>query len=195
MVNRIVLAVTAVLAMASMSSAADWEVDRAHSSVNFEVGHLVISNTRGHFSDFTGTLALEPGAMEKGSVEFSVDVASVNTGDEARDKHLRSADFLDVENHATMKFKSGKVIMGEDGKFELVGDLTIRGVTKEVTFDCQLHGVIKDPGGKTRAGFSAATTINRQDFNVSWSKTLDAGGLVVGNDVDIAIETEFVQAD
>ena len=194
MVKRLTMVFALVLIWATLSQAADWMVDPDHSFVTFEVRHLVISKARGQFGDFTATVSFDEANLEKGSVEMVVQTKSIDTDNADRDKHLSSPEFLDVENHPTMTFKSKKIARGEGNSFEIRGDLTIRGVTKEVTFECEFHGIAKDPWGNTKAGFSATTTINRQDFNVSWSKKLDTGGLVVGDDVKINLELEFKQA-
>lgn len=181
------------LALGIPAHAATWEVDQAHSSVYFKVRHLVVAKTKGEFTDFTGEINFDGKNWKDASAEFTVQAASIDTDNEDRDKHLRSADFLATDSFPTMTFVTKSVTPAEDGEFKLTGDLTIRGVTKEVTFDGEFHGVIQDPWGNTRAGFTAETTINRQDFGVSWNKTLDAGGVVVSDDVDITLEIEAIQ--
>ena len=183
-----------VLMLSVSASAAEWKIDAPHSSVGFSVRHLVVSKTTGHFTAFSGTVSFDGQNVAGGSAEWTIQVASVDTDDQKRDDHLRGADFFDVEKFPAMTFKSTKVIPGEDGSFQLVGDLTIKGMTKEVTFDCEFNGVISDPWGGTRAGFSAGTSINRQDFGISWNKALDTGGLMVGNTVNITMEVELVKA-
>lgn len=170
--------------------AAKWTVDNSHSSVNFTVRHLVISKVRGTFKDYSAEINFSEKDLVNSSVTFSIDMASVDTDNKDRDDHLKSPDFFDVEKYTTMTFKSKKVVKGEGSKFQLVGDLTIKDVTNEVTFDCEFAGIANDPWGNTKAGFSAETTINRQDFNVKWSKSLDGGGLVVSDNVDVNIEIE-----
>ena len=179
------------LLLSSVVSGASWEIDKSHSSVGFSVSHLVISNVKGSFGDFAATIAFDADKLEAGKVEMTVQVASIDTDDAKRDDHLRSADFFDVENFPVMKFKSSRVHDIAGKEFKLTGDLTIRDVTKEVTFDCAFNGVIDDPWGNTKAGFSAFVVINRQDFNVKWNKALDAGGVVVGDEVKISLELEL----
>lgn len=188
------LLLVAVFATASMSES--WSVDPVHSIVEFSVRHLVISKVKGRFGEFEGTVSFDGKSPAGGSVELTVQVASIDTDDEDRDTHLKGPDFFDAENNPTMVFKSKKVVVGdgESGEFKLIGDLTIRGTTKEVTFDCELHGVVNDPWGNTKAGFSASTVINRQDFGLKWSKTLEAGGLLLGNEVTIVLELELLKA-
>jgi len=193
MLRRFLFTVAAIVMTISAVDAAEWKIDPVHSTIGFEVRHLVISRIRGQFQEFDCSLKFDNSAIEAGSVEFTVQTASIDTDNEDRDKHLRTSEFFDTENHPTMTFKSGKVVKGDDNKFKLVGALTIRGVTKEVTFDCEFYGVVKDPWGNTKSGFSAHTEINRQDFKVSWSKSLDSGGLVVGDMVNITVDVEFAK--
>lgn len=189
----IVTAASLLLVLASLARAEKWEIDVAHSSVGFSVRHMVVTKTHGKFNDFNGYIDFDGKNVEKGSVEITAQIASIDTDNKKRDDHLRSPDFFDAEKFRTMIFKSKKVIKGKGSEFKLEGDLTIKDVTKEVTFDCEFNGVINDPMGNTRAGFSATAKINRQDFNVKWSKSLDAGGLVVGDEVKINLEIEAVK--
>ena len=183
-----------VLMLSVSAGAAEWNIDAPHSSVGFSVRHLVVSKTTGHFTAFSGTVSFDGQNVAGGSAEWTIQVASVDTDDQKRDDHLRGADFFDAEKFPAMTFKSTKVIPGEDGSFQLVGDLTIKGMIREVTFDCEFNGVISDPWGGTRAGFSAGAKIDRQDFGMTWNKALDTGGVVVGNTVNIMIEVELVKA-
>lgn len=174
--------------------AEEWKVDKAHSSVGFSVRHLVVSKIRGNFGDFTGMMNFDGKNLEAGSVEFTVQTTSVDTDNEDRDKHLRTDDFFNVEKFPVMVFKSKKIVKGDGDSFKLIGDLTIRDVTREVAFEVEFNGVVTDPWGGTRAGFSAETTINRKDFNIKWNQTLDGGGLVVGEDVKIIVEVEWIKS-
>ena len=183
----------ALIMLASSISAAQWEIDKPHSSVGFTVRHLVVSKVNGTFGDFKGSIEFEPGNFEKGRVEMTVQIASIDTNEPKRDAHLRSGDFFDAENFPTMTFVSKRVHDIEGDSFKMTGDLTIRGITKEITFDCEFNGLIADPWGNTRAGFSAASKLNRQDFDVKWNQTLDAGGVVVGDEVTINIELELTK--
>ena len=188
--KKLISFVLALMLFVPAIHAEKWTVDGAHSSVNFSVRHLVISKTKGAFKDFTGDITFSEKDISHSSVNFTVQMASVDTENKDRDDHLKSPDFFDVEKFPTMIFKSKKIIKGDGGKFQLVGDLTIRDATNEITFECEFAGIAKDPWGNTKAGFSAETTINRQDFNVKWSKSLDGGGLVVGDDVQVNLEIE-----
>lgn len=192
--KSMVTAASLLLVLASVARAEKWELDIPHSSIGFSVRHMVVAKVHGKFNDFSGQIDFDGKNLEKGSVTVNAQVASIDTDNKKRDDHLRSPDFFDAEKFPTMIFKSKKVIKGSGREFKLVGDLTIKDVSKEVTFDCEFNGLINDPMGNTRAGFSAEAKINRQDFNVKWSKKLDAGGLVVGDEVKISLEIEAVKA-
>lgn len=170
-----------------------YEVERAHSSISFAVTHMVLSKTKGQFQDFSGKVMLDEKDITNSSVEVTIKTASIDTDDPKRDGHLKSADFFDVEKYPTITFKSKKVMKSNAG-FSVVGDLTIRDVTKEVTIPFTMKGPISAMGSK-RFGAEGSLTINRQDFGVSWSQTLDNGGLVVGNEVEIALQIEAVHSD
>lgn len=190
-----VFAVVVVLLAVGLPVKADiWDFDKAHSHVGFSVRHMVISNVQGEFGDYTGKVNFDGKNVETGTAEFTIQVGSINTDVAKRDDHLKSPDFFDVAKFPTMAFKSKKITKGVGDKFTMVGDLTMKGVTKEVTLDCTFNGVITDPGGTTHAGFSAMTTINRQDFGVSWANKLEDGSLIVGNDVKITLDVELVKS-
>lgn len=188
------IVVPAVLSMALSASAQVWNIDKVHSNVGFTVQHLVISKVKGNFKDFQGTINFDGKNWENASAEMTVMVNSVSTDDDKRDAHLKSPDFFDAEKYPEMTFKSKKVVKSDGNKFKLIGDLTIRGVTKEVPFDCEFNGVT-DFMGTTKAGFSANTKINRKDFGVNWNKTLDTGGVVVSDEVEINLEVEASKVD
>lgn len=194
MMKTVTASILGAAILASPLTAATWSLDKAHSSVGFKVSHMVISKVSGQFDDYDGSLTWDGKDLSTASVEVTVNVASINTDNERRDNHLKSSDFFAADSFPTMTFKSKKIIPGMKNKFQIVGDLTLRGVTKEITLDAQLNGVIKDPMGNTRAGFSATGEINRQDFGVSWSHTLDSGGLVAGDDVEIDIQLEAIMS-
>ena len=166
-----------------------YDIDPSHTELGFAVRHMAVSKVRGRFSTFSGTLELaEDPADSKATV--TIDAASVDTRDENRDGHLKTADFFDVENHPTWTFVSTSIKPEGATEWKVEGDLTIRGVTKSVTLDAELEGVVKDPYGMHRVGFSARTTINREDFGVAFGAVMEAGGLVVAKKVDIEIEVE-----
>ncbi len=173
-----------------------WEIDPAHSQVEFTVKHMMITKVRGQFPDVTGAVELDvddPGASR---VEVEIGAASIDTGTEDRDAHLRSADFLDAEEYPEIRFVSTRVkgaALEPGSRFEVVGELTIRGVTKEVTLDAVFGGTNQDPWGGERAAFSAQTTVDRRDFGLKWNQALETGGLLVGNEVRIEIEAQTVR--
>lgn len=193
MLKKLPIIIAALVIIAVGAQAETWKIDAIHSTIGFSVSHLVISKISGNFREFEGTIEFDGKNLAGGSVELTAMIASVDTDNEKRDGHLKSAEFFDGGEFPTMSFKSTSVEVGNGNEFKLIGDLTIKDVTKEVTFDCVLNGLINDPWGDTRAGFSAKTTINRQDFGVSWNKTLDTGGFMVGNDVTISLDLEVVQ--
>jgi polyisoprenoid-binding protein YceI len=166
-------------------------IDPSHTELGFAVRHMAVSKVRGRLSKFEGTLVLaEDPADSKASV--TIDATSVDTRDENRDNHLRTNDFFDVENHPTWTFESTSIKHEGGTDFKVEGDLTIRGTTKPVSLDVSLEGVVKDPYGNHRVGFSASTSINREDFGVAFGAVMEAGGLVVAKKVDIQIELEAV---
>ncbi len=173
---------------------APWQIDPVHSTAQFSVRHLMIANVRGEFSKVSGVAYLDESDLARSAVEVSVDPATINTREPQRDAHLRSTDFFDVANHPTMTFRSRRVVPAGEGKFNVAGDLTIRGVTREVTFDVQgPTPAIKDPWGRQRVGVSATARINRKDFGLQWNKTLEGGGVLVGDEVTITIDLELVK--
>ena len=190
------LTITCIFALILCSSARAtvWEIDPAHTSIQFSVKHMTISNVRGQFTKMSGKILNEgtdPGLVK---IEATIDAATIDTREPKRDGHLKSADFLDVEHYPTITFKSKKVEPAEPGKWKLTGELTIRGVTREVTLDVDgLSEEIKDPYGNVRVGAHATTTINRKDFDLKWNKLLETGGLVVGDTVAITIDVEAVK--
>jgi polyisoprenoid-binding protein YceI len=172
----------------------EWQIDPAHSAAHFSVRHLMISNVRGEFSKLSGTVVIDPADVTKSTVEVTLEVASINTREPQRDEHLRSADFLDAANHPAITFRSRRVTAVGPNRFKLTGDLTIRGVTKEVTFDVDgPTAPVKDPWGNVRAGITASEKINRQDFGLVWNALIEGGGVVVGDEVSITIEAELIQ--
>jgi polyisoprenoid-binding protein YceI len=169
-----------------------WNVDASHSTIGFSARHLMVSKVRGRFATFTGTLTIadEPLASK---VEASVDIASVTTGDETREAHLKSADFFDADNFPTMTLVSTGI--DKDGSdYVLHTDLTIKGVTKPVDFELEFDGVSGDPWGGTRAGFSAQAEVNRKDWGLEWNVALETGGVLVGEKVKIQLDIEAVKA-
>ena len=179
-------------ALPSFAQATAWQIDPAHSAAQFTVRHLMIANVKGDFSKVTGVVNLDEKDITKSFAEVTIDTTTVNTGEPKRDAHLRSADFFDVERYSTMTFRSKRITPAGEGKFKMTGDLTIRGVTREVTFDVEgPTPAIKDPWCNARAGATATAKINRKDFNVLWNATMDGGGVVVGDEVTITVDVEM----
>jgi polyisoprenoid-binding protein YceI len=168
-----------------------WVVDNVHSNVKFMVTHLVISEVEGSFKSFTGTMQSSMPDFTDAKIDFSVDVSSISTDNETRDKHLKSDDFFGADKFTKMTFKSLSFKKISDKKYELTGNLTIRDVTKTVRFDVSYGGTVKDGYGNTKAGFRATATINRFDYGLKWDTLTETGGMVVGPDVDIVLNLEF----
>jgi polyisoprenoid-binding protein YceI len=187
--------VTLALALAAPAVAQTrWEIDPAHTSVQFSIRHLMISNVRGEFTKVSGTVVGDEKDPTRSTVEATIDTASIDTREPKRDEHLRSPDFLDTTKYPTMTFKSKRIEKAGENKYKVTGDLTLHGVTKEVVLDVEgPTPPTKDPMGKTRAGAQATAKLDRRDFGITWSKALEGGGLVVGNDVNVTIDVEGVQ--
>ncbi len=183
------VAIQAVPAPAEM---ARYDVDLDHSTVGFQVAHLVISKTSGEFMDYEGFIEMDPDTKVVKAIEAVIKTNSLNTNHKKRDKHLRNKDFFNVEKHPNMKFKM-KSYKKTGSQYTMIGDLTLLGITKEITLVGSFNGVANDPWGNTRAGFSGEGTINRKDFGMNWSKPLDSGGLLVGNEVKIKLEIEVIK--
>jgi len=184
------------LVMGSLSAQAEmarYDVDLDHSIVEFKVAHMVVSKTTGHFKDYTGFIEMDPEAGTVKALEATIKTASINTNHEKRDAHLRDADFFEVTKYPTMTYKMKSYKKTGDG-YTAVGDLTLHGVTKEITLVGNFNGVTKDPWGNIRAGFNAEGKINRKDFGMVWNRTLDTGGLVVGDEVFIKLDIECIKA-
>ncbi|WP_147803915.1 YceI family protein [Alkalicoccus halolimnae] len=171
-----------------------WSIDPVHSEVGFSVKHMMISKVKGQFEHFDSTIELDTDNLTDAVVEVVIDVTSINTREEKRDNHLRSADFFDVENHPHITFKAKEFKKKNDNQYDVIGDLTIRGTTKEVTVDVIFEGQSKDPmSGNVVAGFSGHTKINRKEFGLTWNAALETGGVLVGDDVQINFEVELIK--
>lgn len=178
----------------AVASATTWKIDPVHSVAEFRVKHMMISNVRGQFTGVTGSLTYDPANLEKSSVEASVDVATVNTHEPQRDAHLKSADFFDAEKFPALTFRSTRVLRRADGTVAVAGPLTIHGATREVEFAVEgPTPPTKDPWGNTRIGVIATTKIDRRDFGLTFNTVLETGGVLVGEEVAITLELEFVQ--
>jgi polyisoprenoid-binding protein YceI len=172
-----------------------WNIDPVHSTAEFKVKHMMISNVKGRFTGVKGTLTLDEGNVIDSRVEASIDAASINTHEAQRDAHLKSADFFDVEKFPTLSFKSTRITRSSGGELAVAGDLTIHGVTRNVVFTVEGPTVPgKDPWGNIRVGLTATTKINRKDFGLTWNAALETGGILVGDDVTITLDVQFVKA-
>jgi polyisoprenoid-binding protein YceI len=186
----------AALSLPAAAANSNWQIDPAHSSAQFSVRHMAISTVRGAFSKVTGSVVFDDKDISKSTVEVTIDANSVDTRVPDRDNDLRSEKFFDVAHYPSITFKSKRVEQVAPGKLKVIGDLTIRGTTKEVVLDVEgPTAPVKDPWGNTRNAATATAKINRQDFGVKWNATLDNGGVVVGDDVSIIIDVELVKKD
>jgi polyisoprenoid-binding protein YceI len=194
--KRLAVALAAIVALVlpSAAPAAVWNIDPAHTNVAFKIRHLTIANVKGTFAKFSGTVDIDDQDITKSRIDVTIDTASIGTNVQKRDDHLRSADFFDVATYPTMTFVSRKIVSAGQDKLTVTGELTLRGVTREVVLDVEgLSPEVKDPWGGVRRGASASARINRKDFGVSWNEVLEGGGLAVGEDVAISLEVELVK--
>ncbi len=188
-------AATALPGTAAVPAAATgtWNVDKVHSEVGFQIRHFV-SKVRGRFGDFAGTITVDAAKPESSSVAFTIKTASIDTNEPKRDADLKSSNFFDVEKFPEIRFVSRKVVPVSDSKYDVTGDLTIHGVTKEITLPVTFNGTAKDVWGGVRAGFEVGFTLNRKDYGINWNKALDQGGYMLGDDVTVSINIEAIKA-
>ncbi|MFN7131434.1 MAG: YceI family protein [Myxococcales bacterium] len=191
--KKVLSAVAAVsLFVPGLALASTWDIDSSHSSATFKVRHAMVSDVRGEFGKVAGVVNLDDKDVTKSTVEATIDASTINTRDEKRDGHLKSPDFFDVANHPTITFKSKKVAKAGKDKLKVTGDLTMRGVTKEVVLDVVTSGnEAKDPWGNVKRGATATTKLNRKDFGLQWNKALETGGLLVGEEVAVQLDIEL----
>jgi len=181
--------------LAAPQTTSTWNIDPVHSVAEFKVKHMMISNVKGQFTRVKGVLALDETDLTHSRVEASIEAASINTREDQRDAHLKSADFFDVEKFPTLSFQSTRVSRVADGELAVAGELTIHGVTQNVVFTVEGPTAPgKDPWGNTRIGLSATTKISRKDFGLTWNATLETGGILVGDEVTITLDVQFVKA-
>lgn len=174
-------------------AATTWTIDPAHSHVEFAVRHLMITTVRGRFAGVTGTVVTDGDDLGRAQVDVTIDASTIDTRESQRDAHLKSADFFHVEQHPSLTFKSTAVKDARGDRFTLVGNLTMRGVTREVALDVTAGGRGKDPWGGERAGYSATTKVNRSDYGLTWNQVLETGGIAVGDEIKISIDLELVK--
>ncbi len=177
----------------AVAATAPWQIDTAHTEIEFSVRHLMISNVKGRFSDPAGTVQYNPARPSDVQVDVTVPIATIDTRNAQRDAHLRSADFFDAEHFPDMVFKGTRIAGDVTGDFTLTGNLTIHSTTREITLDVHFEGRTDDPWGNDRLGFSATGRINRQDFNVKWNQAIETGGVVVGDEVKLIINVELMR--
>jgi polyisoprenoid-binding protein YceI len=172
----------------------NWNIDATHSGVSFSVRHMVVSKVQGRFAKYAGAVTVDDADLTRSTVDATIDASSIDTGAPQRDTHLRSPDFLDVEKFPELRFRSKRVEKLAEARYRLVGDLTIRDTTREVSVDVEYGGRATDPWGNQRIGFIATTAIDRRDFGLGWNQALEAGGVLVGDRIDIEIEVQAVKA-
>jgi len=171
-----------------------WNIDAAHSGINFSIRHMVISKVRGRFTAFSGTVELDEGDLSRAQIEAQIEASSIDTGTAQRDGHLKSADFFDVEKFPQLRFRSTRIETEGKDRYRVTGELTIRGVTREIVLEAEASGKGVDPWGNERLGFAARTSLDRKDFGLTWNQALETGGLLVGDRVDIELDVQAVKA-
>lgn len=189
------LAIISVILLHAQTPKTTWNLDKAHSSVHFSVAHMVISEVEGKFTDFNADLKADKPDFTDANGTFTVALKSVNTDNDKRDEHLRSSDFFDAEKYPNMTFTIKKFVKVKDKSYKLTGDLTLHGITKTITLDAKFGGIIKDPYGMTRTGLKVTGKINRYDFGLKYNKAMEAGGVLIGQNVKININIELTKAN
>jgi polyisoprenoid-binding protein YceI len=170
-----------------------WNIDATHSGINFSIRHMVVSKVRGRFARYGGTVELDDADLTRSFVQATIDASSIDTGTLQRDDHLRSADFFDVAKYPEIRFQSTRIEKVAGNRYRVIGDLTIRDVTREVSLDVEYGGRATDPWGNERMGFLATTSLDRKDFGLQWNQVLEAGGVLVGDRVDVELEVQAVK--
>ena len=172
-----------------------WNIDNAHTSVGFSVKHMMVSKVKGSFGKLEGTIVGNPEDLTGAQIDFKIDVASINTNNEDRDNHLRSADFFETEAHPQITFVSTNIVKKDDDEYDLTGDITVKGITKQITFKAEYEGKGKNPWGVDVVAFEAKGKISRKDFGLTWNQALEAGGVLVGDDIKISIDVQANPAE
>jgi polyisoprenoid-binding protein YceI len=176
-----------------MTAKTTWVIDPSHSEIAFKVKHLMISNVKGHFGEFSGQLVSDGNDFSTSEINFQINPASISTGAADRDGHLKSPDFFDVENYKEITFTSGKLSKVSDDEYALSGNLTIKGISKPVKLEVEFGGLMTDPWGNQKAGFSLNGKVNRKDFGLTWNAALEAGGVLVGEEIRISSEVQLLK--
>ncbi len=184
---------TAVATNPVPATTTTWAIDPAHTTVEFSVRHMMVSSTKGHFAGVTGTLIIDEQNPQNSSADVTIDASTVNTREERRDAHLRSADFLEVETYPEITFKTTRVVPESKDRFKVYGDITIHGVTQQVVLDTEYFGQNKTPWGSEVIGFAAETKISRKDFGLTYNAALETGGFLVGDEIKIRLEVEAIK--
>lgn len=188
------LLITFLTVAPTLAMAATWQIDPAHANIEFKVKHLMVAYVKGVFAKLEGTIEADEADLSKAKVSVTIDTASIDTNNAKRDEHLRSPDFFDVANFPAMTFVSKRIVAGGGTVSQVIGDLTIRGVTREVTLEiAELTPAIKDPWGNQRRGVTASAMVNRKEFGLTWNKVLEAGGVAVGDEVKISLDLELIK--
>jgi polyisoprenoid-binding protein YceI len=193
-ITKTAIAIALLVALPVLANADTWQIDPAHTNVEFSVRHMMISNVKGQFLKTSGTITLNGTDPASAKIDATIDATSINTRVDQRDEHLKSSKFLDVDRFPTITFKSTKAEADGPGKWKVTGDLTLHGVTKPVVLDVESTGTqVTDPMGETRSGASATTKISRKDFGLTWNQPLETGGVMVGDEVAISIDVEAIK--
>jgi polyisoprenoid-binding protein YceI len=193
--GAVTVAALTLLPVAALAQTQAWEGDPVHTHIGFSVRHMMVSNVKGEFAKYSIKVQADPKDPTKSTVDVTIDVASINTGNAQRDGHLKSPDFFDAAKYPSITFKSKKIVKTGKDSFKVTGDLTIKGKTKEIALAVKnFVGPIKDPTGTMRSGFEASAKIDRRDYGVSFNKALEGGGVIVGNEVGISLEVELTQS-
>jgi polyisoprenoid-binding protein YceI len=190
---KTVLFTALLTSFAGTAFAGDWDVDASHSAAQFAVRHMMVAMVRGQFDKMSGSVKVDDKDITKSVIDVTIDAKSINTRDAKRDEHLRAADFFDTAKHPNITFKSKKIEKADGNKLKVTGDLTMRGVTKPVTLVTEVSNPVKNPWGQTIRGVTATGTLNRKDWGLVWNKALEAGGVAVGEEVQLTIDAELVQ--
>jgi polyisoprenoid-binding protein YceI len=192
--RKTLLSIAALLvATFGFGQSTEWKIDHSHSNVTFEIAHMVVATVTGKFERFEGKILADKEDFTDASISFTIETASVNTNNQRRDDHLRNDDFFDVENKPYITFNGKKMEKKTGNNYSLTGDLTMNGVTREVELEVRFNGTIQDPWGGTRAGFRVSGELNRYDYDLTWNNTLEAGGLLVGEMVDLRVNLELIK--
>jgi len=190
---KILFSIFVIAAFTKINAQTEWQFDNTHTSIGFSVTHMVITDVEGTFNDYSGSVVTDGDNFETAKINFSAKIGSIDTENTDRDNHLKSPDFFDAEKHPELTFVGKSMKKVSDNKYKLIGDITIKGVTKEIELDAKFNGIVQGPWGNTRAGFKLTGELDRFDFGLQWSKVLETGGLVVGKEVELEINIQLIK--